>query len=83
MFDFVLGTLAPGESWRDDHHYGVQIQNETMTWGRVLLHIGPAELYLTIGPQELVTLHDEQSQVVTVENKGTCTLHLEWKKTRD
>lgn len=83
MFDFVLGSLAPGESWRDDHHYGVQIQNETMTWGRIVLRIGTAELYLTIGPQELVTLHDEQSQVVTVENSGKCNLHLEWKKSRD
>jgi hypothetical protein len=65
------------------HHYGVQIENPTMTWGRLVLRIGPAELYTPIGPQELVTLHDEQSQVVTVENTGTCLLNVEWKKTRD
>ena len=83
MFDFVLGSLAPGESWRDDHHYGVQIENQTMTWGRLVLRIGPADLYLSIGPHELVTLHDEESQVIIVENTGTCTLHLTWKKSRD
>ena len=83
MFDFVGSTLAPGESWRDDHHYGVQIENQTMTWGRMLLRIGAAELYLTIGPQELVTLHDEQSQVISVENTGKCKLYMEWKKSRD
>ena len=83
MFDFVGGSLAPGESWRDDHHYGVQIENPTTTWGRIVLRIGPADLHLRIGPGELVTLHDEESQVVTVENTGTSQLNVEWKKTRD
>ncbi len=86
MFDFIEAPLAAGESWRDTHHLGVQIQNPTDGWTTLTLRFGKGDIWLDLrlGPNEVVRLSDEQSSgVLVIENTGTVGLRVEWKKTRD
>jgi len=86
MFDFIAAPLPAGESWRDSHHLGVQVHNPTAEWCTVTLRFGKGDIWLDLrlGPDEFLTLNDEQSSgIVVVENTSTQTLRVEWKKTRD
>ena len=83
MFDFVSRSIAAGENWEDNHHYGVQVFNSSEEWGKVRIVVGSASLELRMSPRQVVTLNDEESQTVNVINTGTCRLQVEWKKSRD
>jgi hypothetical protein len=83
MFDFVSSPLAPGATWTDDHHYGVQVWNTGTTPGTVAIRGAGLEIVLRLAPDHGITVNDETSQVITVENTGTDYLSVEWKKTRD
>ena len=85
MFDFIAGTLPPGESWEDAHHLGLYIRNPASEeWGRIVLHIDAVWLELRIGPREAIELTDEQSAgCVIIQNSGPVELQVEWRKSRD
>ncbi|HUS13858.1 MAG TPA: hypothetical protein VM536_02465 [Chloroflexia bacterium] len=67
----------------DDHHLGMQIHNPSDHEGRLKLRIASAELDLWIAPAGFVTLGNEQSLPVIIDNLGDQDLSVEWMKTRD
>jgi hypothetical protein len=83
MFDFYKGYLAPEEQVVDTHHLAVQIWNASAEEAAILLRIGSAELYTWLPPERGITITDEESQRILIENRSTQTLTVEWRKTRD
>ena len=86
MFDFIGTVIDPGESWRDWHHLGVRVYNGTTEWTTLTLRFGKGDIWLDLrlGPDEILTLHDEQSSgVLVIENTGTQRLQIECRKSRD
>jgi hypothetical protein len=83
VFDFVETYLPPGEQKADNHHYGVQVFNPTPEVAHVRIQIGAASVDLRLAPEGLVTVDDERSQDIRVENLSGSALSVIWKKSRD
>ena len=83
MFDYVQTHVAPGARVEDTHHYGVRVYNPALREGRLKLYIGSVTVEMLLPPTAVVTVNDEESQYIAVENLSDQWMEAEWKKTRD